>query len=727
MAPAPVHIDYETASAIDLTKVGLWRYAKHPSTRVLILRYRFGNEGPVLAWKPGDEPPWDLIAHIEGGGQVIAHNAAFERMMTNVVLPRMGESFGTLTVQQMNCTMSRVQALGLPGSLGQAAVIVGARHLKDEEGSALMKRVCKPRKIHPDGRIEWWWEDASWPEKEERLGLYCDDDVRAETAVDLAVPQLTAQEREIWEFDQLVNERGVKMDRFIVQRCIDVVEVAKRQADARMKALTDGAVGKVSETGKLLKWFQDRGIPAKSMAKGEHDEIIGLAKIFDDPVAKDVMELRRDTNKTSTGKFPKMLDVADPVDDRMRFLLQYHGAATGRWAGRLVQPQNFPRVDGERDLPVVLAIIDLLKGNEDAQTIHDVLEAIYGEVMPWMAKMLRACLIADEGKEFIGGDLSNIEGRVNAWLAGERWKIEAFAAYDAGTGPDLYNLAYSRSFGVDLAAVTKSGRQIGKVQELACGYQGSVGAWVSMAANYKFHVSEIVGPVRAAVSSKQWDDTAAKYDRRNAFGMPEDWWTACKIVVDNWRQANSAIMQSWWDLQDAAIEAVSKPNVIVPVLGGRVRYMHTKGLLLCALPDNSVLTYWRPRVVETGGEVEIEVFDDEGNVIDVIIEKQRVRRQVVFEGMNSKTKKWGVQSLYGGLQCENVVQKAARQILCGAMKRIEAAGYPIVLTVHDETLSEVPAGYGSVEEYVKLMSQGEPWAPGLPLNAAAWRDTRYVK
>lgn len=726
-----LHIDYETRSALDLKKVGLYRYVLSPTTGIWCLSWRIGDE-PIATWQPGQPFPPRLAGHIAGGRRVIAHNAAFERMVTNYVLPRYVPDAPKLTLQQMDCTMARSYAMALPGPLEMVAPLVAPGIEKDMEGAALMKRMMKPRKVNADGSIVWWDE----PEKIERLVDYCEQDVVAETAVDNVVSPLTPSEREIWELDQTINDRGVRLDRPLVERAVKLLAVAKVAANKRMSELTGGVVTSVGQTARIVSYLQDRGIPCTSMQKGQHDELLTFSAVVSDENAEAVIRLRRDGYKSSTAKLPAMLECASETDDRMRGLLAYHATTTGRWAGRLVQPQNFPRVDADRDLPTVLAIIEMLLSREPIETVHEILEAIYGEVMPWMAKILRGCLIAREGHELVGGDLSNIEGRVNAWLAGETWKLAAFAEYDAGTGPDLYKLAYARSFGVLIEEVTKAQRQLGKVQELALGYQGSIGAFLKFVDTYQMRLIELVAPVREATPSQIWDTTAAKYTKAGSFGLPESWWTAVKVLVDSWRAANPAITLSWWERQDAAIEAVANPGFLVPILGGRVTYMSTGSVLLARLPSGRLLQYWNPRVVQKPAE--IEVLDEDGNVIEIISEdevkddmllgqRKHARRSVQYDGVDRKTKKWGTRFLYGGLQCENDVSGTSRDVMVEGMLRCEAVGYPIVLTVHDEIVSEVPEGFGDTDDFASLLAHNPDWLPGCPLAAAAWRDHRYVK
>jgi DNA polymerase len=186
-----------------------------------------------------------------------------------------------------------------------------------------------------------------------------------------------------------------------------------------------------------------------------------------------------------------------------------------------------------------------------------------------------------------------------AWITGEQWKVDAFRAYDEKRGPDLYRVAYARSFGVaDPATVTGQRRQVGKVTELSLQYQGSVGAWIKMAANYGVAPADVVEVVRLAVPEEAWLATAMAFPHApDKHGLPQNEWVAIKLIVKGWREAHSRLVQGWWDLQDAAIEAVANPGAVVPVLDGKVRYVFSRGFLWCSLPSGRVLAYFNPHVV----------------------------------------------------------------------------------------------------------------------------------
>lgn len=723
------HVDFETRSDVDLTKAGVYRYAESPLTGTWGFAYWFTVEdtkepfGAVKQWRPGYADPLDLLNHIRMGGEFMCHNAAFERTIWNwVLVGRTCPHWPTISVAQQNCTMARAAAVSLPQKLEKLGDALGTNMQKDMEGHRLMMKMARPRRYEPNGTVVWWDD----PEDIDRNMAYCEQDVRVEAEVDKMVPPLSPNERAVWQFDQVINERGVAIDTHAVERCAQLVEYARKQLDKLIRHKTDRAVPKTSSDAKIIAWLNGRGVECTSLAKGKIEDVVFMASLIYDEIAQDVIRLRQAGWKTSTAKY-RAMQMCMSWDNRIRGLLNYHGAGTGRWAGRLVQPQNFPRVDPDnKELMAKIAYLhELLNSTYNIREIYEIIEVQYGalEVLDLLSKALRSMIVADEGKKLIGGDFSNIEGRVNSWFGNETWKLQAFRDYDNGIGEDLYKLAYAKSFGVDVSTVGKGQkRQIGKVQELALGFQGGIGAYLTMGATYGVNPFSLTKPVKDATTAEQWDRTAAKYHApgTNKFALFEGEWTALKILVDNWRAAHPGIVQSWWDYQDAAIEAVAAPGTIVYCGGNRVQYYSDGRCLWCVLPSGRMLCYHVPELV-----VEIEEYWDEYAQEF----KTRTKRKVSFFGTDSKTKQWRKQYLYGGLQCENIVQATARDCMVHAMFTVEHAGYPVILTVHDEIVTEVDDTRFDLNEddFAALMSQLPAWADGLPVSVGAWEDYRYVK
>ena len=738
-----LHIDFETRSAADLRKVGLYRYADDPTTSVLMMGYAF-DDGQRWLWRLKDEVvPIHVMAHISAGKPVVAHNAAFELAIWNRTLRRQVANLPTLRREQCDCTMARALATGLPADLARLAVVTQSPILKDEAGGKDMLKLSKPKKVHPDGTVEWHEDALLWSNTER----YCLDDVGAEMGIDKVVLKLSERERRVWLLDHEINERGVRLDVEMIRRAQAIAELARNGANAEMHRLTDGFVPKVTNNQKIVAWLASRGIETDSIAGDNAEDLSEDIAAVGDDLAQEVMDLRYVAMKASVAKLNKMMDwVCD--DGRVRGALAYHGANTGRWAGRGPQFQNMVGIDPDDDLPLVNIAFNILETDDlSTQERHDLIEGAVGPVLKSLSKCSRGMVVASEGCRLIGADKSNIEGRVNAWTANETWKLDAFRAFDRGEGPDLYKVAYAQSFGIDAKEVSYAQRKIGKVQELAGGFQGSVGAYLKFIRKSGMKPAQFAELALAVASQAQIDDAQRQY--KNAIdkkGLDERTWVGIKIAVNKWRAAHPAIVQGWWDRQDAAIAAVLNPSQVVPVLEGRIRYLSAGGFLWTMLPSTRLLAYASPWVdwektpkwlytttdpetrervlADDFGTDEVALFDEDGRLVSAEDRYER-RRRVVKHWINQKG--WRPRALYGGLQCENDTQAIARDCMVEDMFAARDAGYPIVLTVHDELVTDVPYGHGSAGELATLMSKVPDWIPGLPLAAKAWEDRRYVK
>ena len=740
MTPTAVlHLDWETRSACNLKSAGLHRYAEDPSTGIWCLAWAF-SDGEAGLWKEGGFFPQRVLDHVAWGGKVAAHNAAFERTIWNEVLPRfLPRVFvPVMKIEQMDCTMARCATLAIPARLEDAGHVLGIAQQKDKAGHANMLVLAKPKKIHPDGRLEW----ADTPERLATQYVYCKQDVAAETEIDKKVPPLSARERLVWELDQRINDRGVMLDVETIKAAGRVVAAEKLRLDAELLRVTGGVVTAVTQAVRMRDWIAGRGIPCPGLGKDVMGQLLRDVRAAGDTVVLEALAIRKEGAKSSTAKLGAMLACVCK-DGRARGLLAYHGAHTGRWAGRLIQPQNLYRTDPDEDGDDIHTTIEVLTNSLPPAAQAQGIRLFTGQSATTMiAKCLRSMFVAPHGRRFVGGDLSNIEGRVAAWITGEQWKVEAFRAYDEKRGPDLYRVAYARSFGVaDPATVSGQRRQVGKVTELSLQYQGSVGAWIKMAANYGVAPADVVDVVREAVGGNRWAHMLGGYAGANdKHKLPAEEWAAIKLIVVGWREAHDTLVQGWWDLQDAAIDAVANPGAVVPVLDGRVRYVCARGFLWCSLPSGRVLAYFQPRVV-TADTSYIEMPTGERVKLDSLKEGEREaaieeggmlvrqsRKRVDYEGYEGERKRWATMNLYGGMQFNHIVQGTARDIMVDGMLEAERRGYPLVLTVHDELLAECPDGIGSADELASIMATVPAWVVGdLPLAAKAWEDVRYAK
>lgn len=645
------HIDFETRSAVDLRKVGMYRYSEDPTTEIICMSWRLGD-GPVQRWRPGDPVPSEIF-----WSDIIAHNAGFERAIWNAKAPY---GWPELEIPQQDCTMARAAAMGLPASLENLGAAIDADIQKDKDGHRLMLKLCKPKTVEP----LTWYES---PDEIERLQAYCDRDVLSECAIDARLPPLSDRERRVWELDQAINDRGVAIDLPLVRRAQHAVAAAKKAADDRIWRLTGGAVRKCTEAAKIVAWLETRGIKTKSIADSEMDELIVATEIFDDETAGAVLALRRSSAKAF--KFQAMLDTVCR-DGRVRGSLAYHGTTSGRWAGRQPQFHNMKRIETDEDAANVADILEKLKS---ALLQHLSLDTL--------SMAARPMIIAPPGRKLVWGDYSNIEGRLNAWLAGEDWKLKAFRDFDAGVGPDLYKVMAARVLDKDVDDITRDDRQLwGKVPELAGGFGGGRAAFLKSA--------EKAGVKMGGHQAEQ--------------------------IKKSWREENPAIVASWWELQDAAIEAVSNVGAVVPCLRGRIAYVSNGGFLFCRLPSSRVISYpkpsvaWKSRIITIDGD-EVEINS----------------RGVSYWGNDQG--RWAKCDLYGGLQCAHVVSGTARDVMVEGLFNVEAAGYPVILHIHDEAISEVDAGFGSADEYAALLAKPIAWLPDFPLVAKGEEGTRYLK
>lgn len=440
-----VSIDFETRSAVDLRKTGVYKYAADTSTDIWCMAYKAPWSDDVLVWTPGDPIDARLSAWITEGGLLSAWNANFERTIWNTIMVS-NYQWPRTKINQWRCTMAQASAMGLPRALGQAAAVLGVEEQKDKTGAALMLRMARPRKVNADGSYTWW----NTKDKVEALVAYCRQDVRTELSVAETLNAMPDSERRLYQLDQRINDRGVKLDVDLVHRVKSLAENASEHIDADIQRLTKGAVKAATNGMDLVAWLNSYGINTKSVDKQTVARLLTYDRLH--PVIREVLILRQNGAKSSTAKYDAMLHAAN-FDGRMRGLLVYHGAATGRWSGRLVQPQNFPRPQKKQaELDEIIAKL---------QVGEDVSE--YGAGTVLASDLLRSMLIAEEGHRLMFADYSAIEARVLAWVAGQSDLVETFRK-----GGDVYKDMASAIYNVDVGGVTDAQRQVGKMAILGC-------------------------------------------------------------------------------------------------------------------------------------------------------------------------------------------------------------------------------------------------------------------
>lgn len=640
---------------------GLHRYAE--DVEIMIVTYAV-DEGPVVTidyTAPGFEAKHeDLLDLVHLADEIVMHNSAFDRTVMRhawkLVIPP----------EKIIDTMVQALAHSLPGSLGTLCGILGvsADAAKDKAGKALIQLLCRPRpKNQKIRRATRHTHPVEW----QRFLDYAGSDIVSMREVRKRMPKWNypgnQRERALWVLDQRINDRGVAVDLALAEAAVRATDLAKKGLKSKTQELT----GFDPETGQGLESTTKRdaflkyllgefGVDLPNMQKGTLERRLADENL-PEPV-KELLRIRLMATVTSTTKY-KALMRSTSSDGRLRGTLQFCGAArTGRWAGRLFQPQNLMRPTLKQQ-----AILDAIEA-----FLADCADLLYDNVMNVAANCTRGALTVGDGKKMVSSDLANIEGRFLAWLAGEEWKLRAFRDYDAGTGPDLYYVGASEVLGIPIDQVTADQRQAqGKVPELACGYQGAVGAFQSMARIYGLEMSD----ARALE------------------------------IVKAWRKKNKNIVDLWYETERAAIRAAEQPGLRVEVAGGKLVFQRDGSWLRMRLPSGRCLCY--PGVAVEDGKL-------------------------TYMGVNQYTRKWERLHTYGGKIIENATQAGARDVLAHNMAEAEAAGFEIVLTVHDELVTEtIDSGQFTSQRLSDIMSTVPPWATGLPLAASGWEGTRYRK
>jgi len=677
-----LHLDIETHSVADLKKVGAYRYFDDSTTGVWCAAYAVDDE-PVKLWTP-DQDIADIYHAIEEAEFVYCHNANFERQAFNRILgPRHGLPVPVL--EQFRCTMAMAYAMALPGSLEGAAAALGLDVQKDMAGHRVMLQLARPRRVEKGKPV--WWDDKA---KFEKLYDYCKNDVEVERALCKRMLKLSPTEQQIYFLDQRINDRGVMIDHKLAGKSLQVVKDATEILNDEMREATGGAVTSVTHTGVLTSWLCERGVNATSVAKAQLEDLLAL-DLPDD--CRRALEIRRDGAKTSTAKINKMMAMRC-ADGRMRGNLQYHGANTGRWAARGAQLQNLPRPEAKDVTQEIRAL---------ATGLAAYIDMLCGNPMQVVADSIRGHIVAPKGRKVIAADFSQIEARVLPWLAGARWKLKLFES-----GADIYCAAAKGVFGKEINKDDHPDeRQVGKVSELALGFGGGAMAYASMAANYGIDLDPVLDLVWPSANKRNREKAKESWkDRGKKSGMTKRAWVAGELIKLGWRDSNPEIVEYWYDLEDAAIRAVNASGRKIKV--GNVTYLKKGSFLFCRLPSGRSIVYPYPR-----------------------IEKQEtpwgaMKDSLIYEGVDSFTKKWGEKSFYGGLASENITQAVARDVMAEAMLRVDAAGYDITITIHDEVVGEVDAD-ADLDDFIELMVQQPKWAAGLPIAADGFMATRYRK
>lgn len=755
-------LDTETFSGVDLKKVGAYAYAEHPTTEIMICTYAI-DEGRVQTWDCTESPtmPRELRKALRRVSRkkakiVMANGLLFDRLVIR-------EKWGIdLPVCQIEDTMIMAFRHALPGSLDMQCQVLGvdADHAKDKAGKALIKRFCKPTpKTYKIRR----YTRETHPEEWAKFLRYAALDIIAMREVYWRIPDWgnTPKEDEILLIDQLINDRGFYVD-------VDLARAAIKAVQAHKEELKEEAWERFG--GKLtgndfLPALRDLA-PAFTIHNAQKSTLNDLLEDPDFPdEGKVLIEMRLGASSTASTKYNPLVNGLS-ADGRRRGCLQYGGAKrTLRWAGKGFQPQNLARGEysddhegkikrreGESDISfwvrshmLTNGINSLLRGT--AHWAYDISKLT--------ASTVRGCIIPAKGKKFVVADYSNVEGRGLAWIAGEKTALMVFKA-----DRDIYCETAGKMFGLDpeyIKANRKDLRQIGKACELGLGYGGGVAAFLQFAKNLGLDLYAMADVMRGTFPDHIWAAAKRGYeyarineakrppkpgkkDERPTYILPKNVWLTCDAIKRMWRESHPKTVAFWAELEDAVLCAIRNPGKAYWA-GANVRPDGKKALkivrtkakhdptfdeerddpnaagwwLKIELPSGRIMSY--PGIALS---VTTEIDEDTG--------KKRTSTRIKYQGENQTTRQWGFQYTYGGKLTENIVQALCRDILAWSMPGVEAAGYEIVLSVHDELITEVPdTDDYTTEELCALMCDLPVWAKGFPLAAEGDIMYRYRK
>lgn len=692
-----------------LPVIGAAVYSEHPSTEVLSMAYDLKDGCEPHLWIPGMALPTRLFDYIHKGGILEAWNCSFERWIwVNVCIPKYG--FPELPFNQLHDAKAKAKAYGYPGGLDDVGKLLNIKNKKLADGKRLLNKFSMPHaptKKDKRYRIlpEHDFEDAT------KLYQYNIMDVKAESEISKQVPDLSGFELEFWLCDQAINYRGVQLDFPSILNAIAIIEAASEKYNLELSILTQGEVSAASEIQKLRKWLVKQGTSVPSL---DADMVIRLrSNPLLLPHVRRALEIRELLNSAAIKKLYSMHNQI-ARSGRVHDLFGYYAARTGRAAGYGAQPQNLPRggpivhlcnsckryfgshaVDcrwcGESDYQVAkwntTAMEQAFSTVQSAELLC--IEYYWGDATALISGCLRGMFIAKDGYDLICSDYSAIEAVVLAALSGEDWRLQVFRTHGK-----IYEQSAATITGIPFPEIIKHkekngehhpARNLGKVSELASGYGGWLGAWK------QFGADEFLNDDQMKEAILAWRD-------------------ASPLIVEMWGGQKRHWQTEYYGLEGSAIQAIAFPGKIFKYRS--ISYFVKDGTLFCQLPSGRYLNYHR---------VEL---------------KPSMRRmgtqEITFEGWNTNPKNGGIgwirMSTYGGKLTENVVQAVARDILAHAIINLEKAGYPVVLHVHDEIVSEIPENFGSIAEFEKIMSTLPEWAQDWPLKAAGgWRAKRYSK
>ena len=662
-------IDIETYSSIDLTKSGVYKYIQN-DFEILLIAYAYDDEEiKIIDLKNNEKIPEKLKEDILDENIIkTAFNANFERVC-------LSKYFNTyLSPKMFRCTQVHALYLGLPHGLENVAKSLRLKEQKLEEGKSLIRFFNKRENLDLLTSNNENIKKGEVLKKYEEFKKYCINDVRVERSIRkiLEKVKLPESEQKLWQLDQEINDRGVLVDSKLLNNAIYYDNYFKNILIEKLKTITN--INNPKSNNQMKDYLNSLGLNVNSLSKESVESLLNSDEVKKNPhyeKIKEVLHLRKMLNKTSTKKYESMKRCMCD-DERIRGLFQFYGAnRTGRWAGRLVQVQNLPQ-NKINNLEQVREKIrnDIIKDfpSRKKEFNKNLNLNLYNNenLSSLLSQLIRTTFIPKKNHRFIIADFSAIEARIIAYLSDEKWRIDVF-----NTHGKIYEASASKMFKVDINEITKESelRQKGKIAELALGYQGGVGALVSMGAyNMNLCESELIEIVKA------------------------------------FRSSNPNIVKLWNNAQKAFIEAVKNKSVVH--IDKNISFIYEGNILFIKLPSGRRLSYIRPKI-------------DYNNIFNKYI--------ITYEGIDPTTKKSKRLTTYGGKLVENIVQAIARDVLGEAMMNLRNKGFNIVMHVHDEIVLEVENGVSSVEEVCEIMCKENRYLKGLKLRADGFESNYYKK
>ena len=662
-------IDIETYSSIDLTKSGVYKYIQN-DFEILLIAYAYDDEEiKIIDLKNNEKIPEKLKEDILDENIIkTAFNANFERVC-------LSKYFNTyLSPKMFRCTQVHALYLGLPHGLENVAKSLRLKEQKLEEGKSLIRFFNKRENLDLLTSNNENIKKGEVLKKYEEFKKYCINDVRVERSIRkiLEKVKLPESEQKLWQLDQEINDRGVLVDSKLLNNAIYYDNYFKNILIEKLKTITN--INNPKSNNQMKDYLNSLGLNVNSLSKESVESLLNSDEVKKNPhyeKIKEVLHLRKMLNKTSTKKYESMKRCMCD-DERIRGLFQFYGAnRTGRWAGRLVQVQNLPQ-NKINNLEQVREKIrnDIIKDfpSRKKEFNKNLNLNLYNNenLSSLLSQLIRTTFIPKKNHRFIIADFSAIEARIIAYLSNEKWRIDVF-----NTHGKIYEASASKMFKVDINEITKESelRQKGKIAELALGYQGGVGALVSMGAyNMNLCESELIEIVKA------------------------------------FRSSNPNIVKLWNNAQKAFIEAVKNKSVVH--IDKNISFIYEGNILFIKLPSGRRLSYIRPKI-------------DYDNIFNKYI--------ITYEGIDPTTKKSKRLTTYGGKLVENIVQAIARDVLGEAMMNLRNKGFNIVMHVHDEIVLEVEDKISSIEEICEIMCKENKYLKGLKLKADGFESKYYKK